>query len=105
MRNEYEITPSFFNLFIKNNTENCKQLTDDERTALPMFIKYIGGLGKATENLFYIKLINYWQNQYENLEGQGVVSYVFLSSDPNILVNRLEVLIGEYFAGNKNCIS
>ena len=50
--------------------------------------------------------MNYWQSQYrnQNLEGQGI-SYVFLSSDPNILVNRLEVLIGEYFAGNKNSIS
>ena len=48
------------------------------------------------------KAVNYWQSQ--NLEGQGV-SYVFLSSDPNILVKRLEVLIGEYLAGNKNTIS
>ena len=46
--------------------------------------------------------MNYWQSQY--LEGQGI-SYVFLSSDPNILVNRLEVLIGEYLAGNKNSIN
>ena len=47
------------------------------------------------------KAIKYWQSQ--NLEGQGV-SYVFSSSDPNILVKRLEVLIGEYFAGNKNSL-
>ena len=46
--------------------------------------------------------MNYWQSQ--NLEGQGI-SYVFLSSDPNILVQRLEILIGEYFAGYKNSIS
>ena len=52
------------------------------------------------------KAIKFLQEQYniDNLEGQGV-SYVFLSSDPNILVNRLEVLIGEYFAGNKNSIN
>ena len=29
----------------------------------------------------------------------------FYPGDPNILVNRLEVLIGEYFAGNKNSIN
>ena len=30
------------------------------------------------------------------------MSFIFLSSDPNVLVTRLEVLIGESLAGNKN---
>ena len=76
-------------------------MTRAEQIALPLFVNYIGGLGKDRKSNLY-KAIKYWQSQY--LEGQGV-SYVFLSSDPNILVNRLEVLIGEYFAGNKNTLS
>ena len=37
-----------------------------------------------------------------DLEGEGVENFVFLSSNPNTLVERLEVLVGEHFAGNKN---
>ena len=44
------------------------------------------------------------EKQNEDLSENGV-SYVFLSSDPNILVQILEIIIGEYFAGNKNSIS
>ena len=69
-----------------------------------MFIDYIGGLGKDKRSTLY-KAYNNWPNpNLLNTQGQGI-SYVFLSSDPNILVNRLEVLIGEYLAGNKNSIS
>ena len=39
--------------------------------------------------------------KHQNIEGQGT-SFVFLSSDPNNLVERLEVLVGESFAVNKN---
>ena len=104
-QNEIQITPSFFNLFIKNNKEDYLHLTRAEQIALPLFINYIGGLKKDRKSNLY-KAVNYWQEQYniDNVEGQGV-SYVFLSSDPNILVKRLEILTGEYFAGNKNTIS
>ena len=40
----------------------------------------------------------------DDIEGKGI-SYVFLSSDPNVLVQRLEVLIGENLSGNKNSIN
>ena len=103
---EYSISPSFFNLFIKGNKENYKHLSEEEKIALPWFVEYAGGLKMDKKSNLY-KAIKYWQEQYnivDNLEGQGV-SYVFLSSDPNILVKRLEVLIGEYFAGNKNSLS
>ena len=94
---EYSISPSFVNLFIKNNKENYKHLSQEERLALPWFVEYAGGLRMEKKSSLY-KAIKYWQDQYnfDNLEGQGI-SYVFLSSDPNILVNRLEMLIGEYF--------
>ena len=92
---------SFFNLFINNNRENYEHLTRAEQVALPLFVNYIGGLRKDHKSNLY-KAVNYWQSQYkdQNVEGQGI-SYVFLSSVPNILVQKLEVLIGEYFAGNK----
>ena len=97
---EYEITPLFFNLFIKGNKQDYTKLSDDETTALPLFIDYIGGLGKDKRSTLY-KVYNNWPNpNLLNTQGQGI-SYVFLSSDPNILVNRLEILIAEYLAGNK----
>ena len=54
---EYEITPLFFNLFIKGNKEDYTKLSNDETIALPLFIDYIGGLGKDKTFLVYIKLI------------------------------------------------
>ena len=105
MIKKYSISPSFFNLFIKNNKENYKHLSEEEKIALPWFVEYAGGLKMDKKSNLY-KAIKYLQEQYniDNLQGQGV-QYVFLSSDPNILVKRLEILIGEYFAGNKNSIS
>ena len=100
--NEFEITSSFVTLFIKNK-ENYKHLTYDERTALPLFIKHAGGLKSDRKSNLY-NTVKYWENQYEDSSGNGV-SYAFLSCDPNILVQRLEILIVEYFAGNKNSIS
>ena len=61
-------------------------LTRAEQVALPLFVNYIGGLGKDRKSNLY-KAVNYWQSQYKTLEGQGI-SYVFLPTDPNILVNR-----------------
>ena len=90
---EYLISPSFFNLFINDNKENYKQISEEERIALPWFVEYAGGLKMDKISNLY-KAIKYWQDQY-NLEGQGI-SYIFLSSDPNILVNRLRNINWSY---------
>ena len=80
-QNKIQITPSFFNLFIKNNREDYLYLTRAEQIALPLFVNYIGGLGKDRKSNLY-KAVNYWQTQYknQNLEGTSGISYVFLSS-------------------------
>ena len=56
--NEIEITPSFFNLFIKNNRENYIYLTRAEQIALPLFVNYIGGLKSDRKSNLY-KAVNY----------------------------------------------
>ena len=94
---EYRITPSFIYLFIKGKSIDYKQFTQEEREALTDFIKYAGGLGKDRKSNLY-NAYNYIIN---NVEGSGT-SVVFLPSDPNLLVERLEVLVGESLAGNKN---
>ena len=40
----------------------------------------------------------------KTLEGEGLNTYVFLSSDPDFLLDRLEVLIAESSAGNNNVL-
>ena len=87
-QNEIQITPSFLNLFIKNNRVDYLHLTKAEQIALPLFVNYIGGLKSDRKSNLY-KAVNYWQNQNKNqrVEGQGI-SYIFLSSDPNILVKK-----------------
>ena len=126
---EYEISPNFFELFRPKNKISALELTRIEREALPDFVEYAGGLGKDVkskifeaiklsealneenhdsdydgnaENFAELELLRQ-ENAYNRaLEGRGVANYVFLSSNPDTLVERLEVLVGEYFAGNKN---
>ena len=93
----------FFNLFISGNRENYRNFSRDEQLALPLFVEYAGGLkGDKRSNLY--RAVQYSKSATDIPPGSGV-SYVFLSSDPNVLVQRLEVLIGENLSGNKNAIN
>ena len=98
---EFEITPLFLQLFMRSNKADFTQLSDEEKEALVEFVDYAGGLGRDVKSNLYKALKFIEESQYQNIEGQGT-SFVFLSSDPNNLVERLEVLVGESFAGNKN---
>ena len=98
---QFEITPLFLHLFMRSNKDDFTQLSDEEKEALVEFVDYAGGLGRDVKSNLYKALKFIEDFQYQNIEGQGT-SFVFLSSDPNTLVERLEVLVGESFAGNKN---
>ena len=98
---EFEITPLFLQLFMRSNKADFTQLSDEEKEALVEFVDYAGGLGRDVKSNLYKALKFVEEPHYQNIEGQGT-SFVFLSSDPNNLVERLEVLVGESFAGNKN---
>ena len=98
---EFEITPLFLQLFMRSNKADFTQLSDEEKEALVEFVDYAGGLGRDVKSNLYKALKFIEDFQYQNIEGQGN-SFIFLSSDPNTSVERLEVLVGESFAGNKN---
>ena len=123
---EYEISPNFFELFRPNNKITANNLSIIEREALLDFVEYAGGLGRDVKSKLYqaIKLsealnedsdydanaenfadieLQREENAFNRaLEARGVTNYVFLSSNLDSLVERLEVLVGEHFAGNKN---
>ena len=111
--------------------ELTKNLSSIEKEALAHFVEYAGGLGRDVKSKIYVaikflrenpavindsdsdfdgnsenfgdlKLLRQ-ENAYNRaLGGRGVENFIFLSSNPDTLVERLEVLVGEYFAGNKN---
>ena len=98
---EFEITPLFLQLFMSGNKTDFTQLSDEEKEALVEFVDYAGGLGRDVKSNLYKTVKYIKESQYQNIEGQGT-TFIFLSSDPNTLVERLVVLVGESFAGNKN---
>ena len=98
---EYQITPLFLEIFMKGNKADFTKLSDEEKEALVAFIDYAGGLGGDVKSNLYQAVKFVENSKYQDIEGNGM-SFIFLSSDPNVLVNRLEVLIGESLAGNKN---
>ena len=74
----------FFNLFISGNSEDYRNFSRDEQLALPLFVEYAGGLkGDKRSNLY--RAVQYSKSATDIPPGSGV-SYVFLSSDPNVLV-------------------
>ena len=97
---EFEITPLFLQLSMRGN-KAATQLSDEEKEALVEFVDYAGGLGRDVKSNLYKADKDIKESQYQNIEGQGT-SFIFLSFDPNTLVERLEVLVGESFAGNTN---
>ncbi len=97
----FEKSQLFFNLSVFGNNATFKQLTDEESEALPNFVDYAGGLGRDVKSNLYKVLKFSEAKNLGNLGGAGT-SFVFLSPDPNVLVERLEVLVGESLAGNTN---
>ena len=97
---EFEITPLFLQLFMSGNKADFTQLSNEEKEALVEFVDYAGGLGRDVKSNLYKALKFIEDFQHQNIEGEGT-SFIFLSSDPNTLVERLETLVGESFAGNK----
>ena len=98
---EFEITPFFLQLFLRSNKADFTELSDEEKEALIEFVDYAGVIGREVKSNLYKAIKFIGDFQYQNNEGQRT-SFVFLSSDPNTLVERLEVLVGESLAGNKN---
>ena len=98
---EFEITPLFLQLFMRGNKADFTKLSDEEKEALVEFVDYAGGLGRDVKSNLYKALKFIEDFQYQNIEGQGT-RFIFPSSDPNTSVQRLEFLVGESFAGNKN---
>ena len=96
--NEYIVFPYFYNIFLTRNTVNVKTFNDEEKEALINFVDYAGGLGEDKRSNLYKSI---QKIKKENIQGSSV-SFVFLSSNPNVLVERLEILVGESLAGNKN---
>ena len=67
------------------------------------FVDYAGGLwGDKRSNLYKV-LKSYKDSLIHEIDGQGT-SFIFLSSNPNVLVERFKVLIGESLAGNTKAL-
>ena len=86
---------------MRGNKADYTQLSDEEKEALVEFVDYAGGLRRDVKSNLYKAVKYIKESQYQNIEGQGT-SFILLSSDPNTLVERLEALIGESLAENKN---
>ena len=96
-----KISPSFFKIFTKRNNLNINNFTPNEIVTLKNFVEYAGGLERDTRSNLYKVLKSFKDSLIQEIDGDGT-SFIFLSSDPNILVERLEVLVGESLAGNTN---
>ena len=91
----------FFNMFLNGNKVDFTKFNEEEKEALIDFADYAGGLAGDKRSKLYkaIKYIN--ESKYKEIEGCSV-SFVFLSSNRNVLVERFEILVGESLTGNKN---
>ena len=96
--NEYKLSSYFFNIYPTGNKVDVNKFNDEEKEALVEFVEYAGGLGGDKRSNLYKSI---QRVKYKNIEGSSV-SFIFLSSNPNVLVERLEILVGESLAGNKN---
>ena len=97
---EFNISPDFLELFHKANIIDYSKFTREESNALIKFINYAGGLRDTRSNLNQA-FKHFKKNKKQETKGDGI-SFIFLSSDPNTLVERFEVLVGESLAGNTN---
>ena len=98
---EFKISPDFLKLFFKANNIDYSEFTREESDALINFITYAGGLERDTRSNLNQAFKSFKQNNIQEIDGDGI-NFIFLSSDPNTLVERFEVLVGESLAGNTN---
>ena len=95
----FDVTPNFFSIFRRGRYVG-PEFDEDELKNLESFVKYAGGLGPDTQSKLYQILSKLPKpRKKRKIEGRGV-SFIFRSSDPNVFVERLEVLAGESLAGN-----
>ena len=85
---------NFFIIFTKGNTLSINIFTQEEMNHLNDFVDYAGGLERDTRSNLY-KVLKSFKDSL--IHGDGT-SFIFLSSDPNVLVVRFEVLVGESLA-------
>ena len=87
-------------MFLKGSRININQLTNDEKEGIVDFVDYAGGLGKDVRSNIY-KLVKVIENtDYQAIESTG--NFIFRSSKPDSLVERLELLVVEHLASNTN---
>ena len=98
---EFKISPDFLKLFLKANNIDYSEFTREESDAVINFITYAGGLERDTRSNLNQAFKSFKQNNIQEIDGDGI-NFIFLSSDPNTLVERFEVLVGESLAGNTN---
>ena len=98
---EFKISPDFLKLFLKGNNVDFSEFTTEEMNALINFINYAGGLERDRRSNLHQALKSFKQSNIQEIDGDGI-NFIFLSSDPNTLVERFEVLVGESLAGNTN---
>ena len=100
-RKEFEISSDFLKLFVKRKSVDFDEFTNEETNALSNFTDYAGGLERDKRSNLSKALRSFNQSNIQNIDGDGV-SFIFLSSEPNVLVKRFDVLVGESLAGNTN---
>ena len=97
------ISPNFFKIVNKGNSLNVSNFTSKEKNDLNIFDDYAGGLERDRSSNLYKILKSFKQSNFQEIDGDGT-TFIFLSSDPNALVERFEVLVGKPLAGNTNAI-
>ena len=128
--NEYPLTEDFV-LFLTNNKMQGKNMDSGSKNQIQSFLRDINYSllkgDKRSPRYKFIKSLHdqaslEWaspaqtlfdsesedqlnRTQYEDVQGEGLKTYVFLSSDPDFLLDRLEVLIAESAAGNNNVLN
>ena len=81
------ISSNFFEIFIKGNTLNTSDFSQDQMNILNDFVDYAGGLRRDKRSNPYKVFKSYKDSLIQEIDGNGT-SFIFLSSDPNILVER-----------------
>ena len=125
-KNEYPLTEDFV-LFLTNNKMQGKNMDSGSKNQIQSFLRDINYSllkgDKRSPRYKFIKSLHdqaslEWaspaqtlsdsldRTQYEDVQGEGIKhTYVFLPSDPDYLLDRLEILIAESAAGNNNVLN
>ena len=70
--------------------------------ALINFVDYAGGSERDTRSNLYKALKSFNQSSIQEIAKDWMSLYFLSYDDPNVLVERFEVLVGESSAGNTN---